>query len=269
MITTRRLPHAKENYDRIGGKSPLMDHTRRLCAKLETLLPDTMVSCIMRYTPPRADDVLGELKEKGIERLVLLPLYPQYSTTTTRSSLEDVEAALARLDYHPECISVERFYDHPDYVAAVAETVTRALGETDAASFHLLFSAHGLPQKIVDRGDPYEREVIASTKAVTEYLKSTGHVFKAEHLAYQSKVGPMKWLEPSLDTTLASLKGEKVLIVPIAFTIDNSETDFELAIEYREIADEMGIADYRVCRCPNDNDRFVRALATIFKESLA
>jgi ferrochelatase len=132
------------------------------------------------------------------------------------------------------------------------------------SEYELIFSAHGLPQKIVDRGDVYQKHVIRHVDILKDMMNKKDMNFSSVHIAYQSKVGPMAWLTPSLDEKLEELKGKKVAIFPIAFTIDNSETDFELEIEYREIAEEIGIADYRVARCPNDSDLFVDALDEIY-----
>ncbi len=269
LITTRRLPHAQANYAKIGGKSPLPELTRQLVAKLQTALPEVEIAYAMRYTPPRIEGVLHELQAAGVTDICLLPLYPQYSVTTTGSSLEDVALALEGMNYNPTLHTVARFYDHPDYIATVAQTIAQALNGSDASEFELIYSAHGLPQKVIDRGDPYEREVTRSCDAVTAKLTQSDIRFNATHLAYQSKVGPMKWLEPSLESTLETMPGKKVIIVPIAFTIDNSETDFELAIEYREVAEQIGLSDYRVCRCPNDSDPFVATLVALYHEAMA
>ena len=132
----------------------------------------------------------------------------------------------------------------------------------DPKQFDLIFSAHSLPQSIVKRGDPYPMEV----QEHIEILKKTiGHRFKEVHLAYQSKLGPVKWLEPSLEEKLRSLRNKKVLIYPISFVLDNSETEFELHIEYKEIAKKLGFEEYIVARCPNDSDTFVEALAKIYQ----
>jgi ferrochelatase len=131
--------------------------------------------------------------------------------------------------------------------------------------YNLIFSAHGLPQKIVDAGDPYEKHVNEHVKILSDILKEQGVEFKSISLAYQSKVGPMKWLEPALDKELEKYKDQKVLIYPIAFIVDNSETDFELIIEYKEEADKIGIADYKVCKCLNYDEKFIKAIRDITK----
>lgn len=265
LITRSRLEAAKANYARIGGGSPLLGHTKKLVDKLQAVLPECEVACIMRYTPPRAYDELKRLQAMGIKELFLLPLYPQYSTTTTKSSLEEIEAVMKTLGFAPTCHVLERFYDDPAYTETLVEKIVQQLNGASAEEFDLIFSAHSLPQKVIDRGDPYEREVNEHVAILVEALEAKGIHFKNVHLAYQSKLGPVKWLEPSLGSVLEGMDNKKVLISPLSFTIDNSETDFELAIEYREEAERLGFEAYRVCRCPNDDDRFVQTLAGLYR----
>ncbi len=265
LITRSRLNAAKENYARIGGGSPIVGHTKRLVAKLQAVLPECDVRFIMRYTPPRAREELRQLQEKGVDELFLIPLYPQYSTTTTRSSLEEIETELAHLAYTPALHTIERFYDNPLYTDTLVEKIVEGLAGERAEDYDLVFSAHSLPQKVIDRGDPYEREVNDHAAILLEALEAAGIRFKNAHIAYQSKLGPVKWLEPSLESVLESMENKRVLIVPLSFTIDNSETDFELGIEYREFAEKHGFERYRVCGCPNDSDRFVETLNAIYR----
>ncbi|MBE0496112.1 MAG: ferrochelatase [Campylobacterales bacterium] len=267
IITTSRTRQAKENYAALGGKSPLVDYTKGLVAKLQEALPDTYVTYAMRYTPPFAASAIDELKTHGVTQLCLLPLYPHYSTTTTKSSLEDFEEALKKANFAPACTSISRFFDHPTYNQSMVKRVEEALGGEDSREYVLIFSAHSLPQKIIDAGDPYQQEVLAHAVLLKEQLREAGLVFQATHTAYQSKLGPVKWLTPELGETLKTLKGKKVLIVPIAFTIDNSETEFELWIEYKEEAEKQGIHTYKVAKCPNDHDLFVQALREITQTS--
>lgn len=266
LITRFRLNAAKANYARIGGGSPIVGHTKKLVAKLQDALPECEVSFIMRYTPPRAETELRRLQGLGIEELFLIPLYPQYSTTTTRSSLEEIDEVLARIMYRPASHTIERFYDHPLYIETIMEQIIKELGSDKAEEMDLIFSAHSLPQKVVERGDPYEKEINAHAALLREALEKKGIRFKNVHIAYQSKLGPVKWLEPSLEELLETVQNKRVLIVPLSFTIDNSETDFELAIEYREFARTHGFETYRVCRCPNESDRFVETLKALYKK---
>ncbi|MFY9141432.1 ferrochelatase [Sulfuricurvum sp.] len=265
LITLTRTEKSQEIYRQIGGKSPLVDLTRSLVTHLkEALSPDIIVDFVMRYTPPMADEVCVRLQEQGIEKVYLIPLYPQYSSTTTQSSLDDFEETAHKIGWNVITVEIKHFFANPTYNRCLLERIKEALGGERAESFDIIFSAHGLPQKIVDQGDPYQRQVIAHVALLKEMMKNETLHFNGIHLAYQSKVGPMKWLEPSLETALKELENKKVIIVPIAFTIDNSETDFELSIEYAEVAHELGYEEYRVCRCPNDHPLFVQMLSELY-----
>jgi ferrochelatase len=186
----------------------------------------------------------------------LLQLYPQYSTTTVKSSVEDFILKVDNEDFNIKII--EPFYKNELYNKAICDEIIRVQGKYN--DFHIIFSAHGLPQKIVNNGDPYQKQVEGHVEILKEKLTHYATNIKSINLAYQSKVGPMKWLTPSLEEMLKHFKGEKVIIYPISFIIDNSETVFELDIEYREIAKELGIKEYRVCKCINDSDTFIDAI---------
>ncbi len=260
MITFFRTESSQEIYSKLGGKSPLVGHTKKLVDALQQELPSVLIDFAMRYTPPFAAEVCERLKSAQIEKIYLIPLYPQYSTTTTKSSLEDFEKALHVSGLKAETIEVTHFYEQEQYNRAIIERIKESMQETEYDKFDLIFSAHGLPQKIVDAGDPYEEQVGLHVTILEQMMQREEMHFNAVHLAYQSKVGPMKWLTPSLEQKLEQIANRKVVIFPIAFTIDNSETDYELVMEYREIAEELGFEDYRVCRCPNDSAYFVAAL---------
>lgn len=267
MITLLRAEKSQDIYRQIGGKSPIVDLTKRLVERLkETLGTETVVDFVMRYTPPMAHEVCQRLKDQGIEKVYLIPLYPQYSSTTTQSSLDDFEQTAHDLGWNVITVEIKHFFMNETYNRCLVERIKESLGTENAGTFDIIFSAHGLPQKIVDQGDPYQRQVSAHVSLIEEVMKKSWLDFNAIHLAYQSKVGPMKWLEPSLDTTLRTLTNKRVIIVPIAFTIDNSETDFELSIEYAEIAHELGYEEYRVCRCPNDHPLFVQTLQELYEK---
>lgn len=262
FIVTTRLNSAWENYEEIGGFSPLNPLTEKLVEKLNKELQKVQTFQVMRYTPPFSNECIKQLKEQDIKDVILLPLYPQYSTTTTKSSLEDFEEA-AKNEFNLTVI--EPFYENEIYNAAIINSITKEVSNARTEDFNLIFSAHGLPQKIVDAGDPYEKQVNDHVEILTNLLEKKGITFKSISLAYQSKVGPLKWLEPALDDELKKYKDDNVLIYPIAFIVDNSETDFELSIEYKEEADKIGIKDYRVCKCVNDDDIFIEAIKNITK----
>lgn len=261
IIIKKRLNEAKETYAALGGKSPLYDLTIQLIEKLSPKIAMPIYP-VMRYVPPFACSALKECQERGIEEILLFPLYPQYSTTTTLSSYEDVLKACEALDYHPKISFVkERYYDDFEYIKASSKKIKEALGEKESREYDLILSAHGLPVSIIQAGDPYQREVEANVSALKTYLETQGVHFREIKLAYQSKVGPQQWLEPSLIDTIRNPHNRKVLIYPLAFTIDNSETLFELDIEAREIAEKIKYEDFIVAKCMNDSDAFVEFIA--------
>ena len=260
FIVSRRLDSAWENYKDIGNASPINPLTEKLVQKCNEQIEDYKVYQAMRYTPPFAQDVIKEILKDGITNILLLPLYPQFSTTTTKSSVQDF------IDYTPYSCKleyIEEFYQNEKFNECIINEIISNV--EDASQYNLIFSAHGLPQKIVDNGDPYEEQMNEHVEILKNMLEKKGVNFKSINLAYQSKVGPMKWLEPSLEDMLKNFKDQKVIIYPIAFIVDNSETDFELDIEYREIAHDLGIKEYKVCRCVNESDDFIEAIKNIIK----
>lgn len=267
MIVSSRKNEARGNYEKLGGKSPLVDYTKALVTKVQAQLPDAYVTFAMRYTPPFAKDAIEELKTHGIKEVFVLPLYPQYSTTTTKSSLEDFYEELEKSGLHVKTKDIPRFYDEECYNNVLLQRIQETLGDVNPEEYDLIFSAHSLPQKIVDNGDPYQKEVLAHVETLSQMLTKEGTHFKAIHTAYQSKLGPVKWLEPELGEQLKTMTNKKAIIVPISFVIDNSETEFELWIEYKEVADVLGFEDYRVVKCPNDADLFVDALIDIYQKN--
>jgi len=263
MITSTRTKKAQANYAKLGGKSPLVGYTKQLVEKLQSALPALHVTFAMRYTPPFCDAVIEELKAKGIEEVILLPLYPHYSTTTTKSSVEDFMKVAKALGFQARIRVIDRFFENASYNRLLVKKIKEALGENDPTQMELIFSAHSLPQKIIANGDPYEREISLHVKLVEQLLHEEGVSFKAVHLAYQSKLGPVKWLEPSMEQKLSALENKNALIVPISFTIDNSETEFELSMEYAELAHQLGFERYIVAKCPNDDEAFVECITRL------
>ena len=161
---------------------------------------------------------------------------------------------------------MERYYKDRAYNLAVLERIEEALSGEDSRGFHLVFSAHSLPQKNIENGDPYQKEILENAEILESLFKEFGLEFASIQVAYQSKIGPLKWLEPNLKDCLTKYRGKKLLIYPISFTMDNSETDFELSIQYREIAHKNGILDYRVAKCLNANADFAKCILKIVKE---
>ena len=260
FIVYKRLNIAWENYKQIDNKSPINDLTKQLVKKLEDTFEDVYIDQVMRYTPPFANECIKKLKDKGIKDIVLLPLYPQYSTTTTKSSIEDF-LKVAKEEFNIQ--TIEEFYENSTFNDALIEEITNK--NLDFEEYNLIFSAHGLPQKIINKGDPYQKQIISHVEILSKKLKDKNIKFMSTNLAYQSKIGPLKWLEPSLEEMLKNFKDKKVLIYPISFIIDNAETYFELSIEYKEIAKNLGIIDYQVCSCVNSSDKFIEFIKEIIR----
>jgi len=256
LIVMLRHDKAWKNYEQIDGTSPLHQLTDKLVKKIQEHLPQYFVTTAMRYTSPFAQTAIARIKEQNINDIILLPLYPQYSTTTTKSSVEDFIEHSKDEDFN--ITTIKPFYKNSLYNQVICNEIIRMQGKY--ADYHLIFSAHGLPQKIVQKGDPYQTQIEEHVEILKEKLSHYATTFKSINLAYQSKVGPMKWLQPSLDDTLKYFKDKKVIIYPISFVIDNSETVFELNIEYRDIAKEVGVKSYKVCNCINDNDLFIKMI---------
>ncbi len=266
MISRRRAPKVQKYYDYMGGRSPILRLTRRQAAALERSLAgrcNVRVDVAMRYWHPMTEEVVRSLQRDSIGRVILLPLYPQFSKSTTGSSVNEWRRVCRRMGYDPQVEVIEEYCDHPSYVAAVVRNIRIALQRIrpeDRNNVHLVFSAHGTPMKLVQSGDPYQAQVIRTYNAVI----STGDFGLPHHLCYQSKVGPQKWLEPSLVQTIEHLAAEcvsHVLVVPIAFVSDHSETLWEINREVRDEALRLGIRYYDMSPALNSNPHFIEALA--------
>lgn len=272
ILASLRAPKVRERYDLIGGKSPLNEWTEvqrsMLEKELQEAFPGTEVFTAMRYWKPTIADAASKILEKTFDKIVLLPLYPHYSITTTGSAFNEwrrvYRGDAARLTY------VHDYYDHPTYLSAVNQRIDETISdfpEDVRGRVQIVFSAHGTPESLVRQKDPYSKQIAETVRQVMEARKfSHGH-----HLCFQSKVGPAKWLEPATDTMIRDLaqKGEKhLLIVPISFVSDHIETLFELEMEYREVAEREGIENYRVAKGLNDSKTFVAALKELVVRAL-
>jgi protoporphyrin/coproporphyrin ferrochelatase len=267
LIAWRRAPEAAHGYAAIGGKSPILEFTRAQAQALQQALADNGpfdVHVCMRYWHPLTDEVVAMLKQKNYARVILLPLYPQYSITTTGSAYNEFQRQCRRQNYQPTVTLVRQWYDQPDYQAAIVDTLRAELKkfpDPDPARIELLFSAHGLPQKIVNGGDPYERQIRATYDAVRAQLGWPNTM-----LCYQSRVGPLEWLRPYTDDVIrekAAAGVKQMLVYPIAFVSDHVETLFELGITYAELARAQGITHYRVAPALNSHPRFIAALKSL------
>ena len=212
----------------------------------------------MNYTPPFAEDVFK--KYADFDEIILMPLYPHFSKTTVQSSLCSAEAALKRLGTK-NYKTIDIFYDIAAYNEILLNLIAGCVAKFSAdeiSQISLIFSAHSLPIKMVTAGDPYEAQVKTHVEILKDLLAARGIKFKEIILAYQSRLGPVKWLEPNVADVLRDLQSKKALIFPIAFCVDNSETDFELDIFYRAQACELGYEYYEVCKCPNSREDFAK-----------
>lgn len=261
LITSRRSKEATHNYALLGGKSPIVEHTKRVVNALSENI-DADVFYVMRYTPPYTADVLKSLIH--YDEIYTIPLYPHFSSTTTLSSFDALYAEADVLGITDKIKTVECYYNDENYNQSIVERIKESLGDDPSNEFELIFSAHGLPQKIIDKGDLYQRHIRANVYHARKKLNEAGIFFHKTHLAYQSRLGPMEWIRPYLEDKLASLSKKRVIIYPIAFTIDNSETEFELEIEYREKAETMGFEEYRIARAPNDHPLFIETLKKLY-----
>jgi ferrochelatase len=269
LISSKRHPRIQEQYKQIGGKSPLKDFTLGQAKLLEEKLNEKFpakVYAAMRYWHPFTEEVLDELEKEGIKKVILLPLYPQYSKATTESSVKEWKKHLKlRNNTDIEWTLVEYYYDFPPYIDACVERVNQGLERFPADNHDkvdILFSAHGTPMKLVREGDPYSGHICETVSAV---MKRGGWT-NPHHLCFQSKVGPQKWLTPSTPDAIDDLakKGSKLMLaVPIAFASDHLETLFEVGIEFRHLAKEAGIEQFEVTEGLNYSGKFIDALAQL------
>lgn len=272
LIAKRRTPEAAKGYAALGGSSPLLENTRRQAQALARALEadgEFDMHVCMRYWHPRASEVVTGLKQAGYTRIVLLPLYPQYSRTTTGSSHKEFLRECERARYAPHIDFIGEWHNEPHYLDAVTESLKRELArlpEPDPSRTEVLFSAHGLPRKLVDAGDPYETQVRATYEAVCARLH-----WPRTTLCYQSRVGPLEWLKPYTEDVIrekASQGAKQMLVYPIAFVSDHSETLYELGMTYAALARERGIAHYRVCPALNDDPGLIQALRHLVLQAL-
>lgn len=247
MISTLRARKAKKIYAQIGGKSPILEQTARQAEALEKLLKDKgeyKVFTCMRYWHPMSDTVVRNVKNYAPDNIILLPLYPQYSTTTTESSFNDWQRAVQSVGLNAPTTIINSYPIDLGFVAAHARLIKDAYWKaSEHGKPRLLFSAHGLPEKVIKAGDPYQQQVEQSVAAIVQILAIEGLDFR---ICYQSRVGPMKWIGPSTEHEITAAGKERVplLVVPVAFVSEHSETLVELDIDYRHLAEKSGAPDY-------------------------
>jgi ferrochelatase len=273
FVAWRRTRAASENYAIIGGRSPLLPLTEEQAAALQAdlapRLPEAEVRCFiaMRYWHPFSDATAAAVKAWGAEEVVLLPLYPQFSTTTTGSSITAWDAACARLGLSLPTRTMCCWHSDDGFAAATAAMLRKAYDDAlpqvaTGTKLRILFSAHGLPETIVKQGDPYQWQVERSVAAVAGQLGIEG----LDHqICYQSRVTPQKWLGPSTEEALKKAAADKVavLVHPIAFVSEHSETLVELDVEYRELAHKLAVPGYFRAPAQNSDPAFIAALADL------
>jgi len=270
-IARNRAGVVREHYDAIGGHSPIRLLTERQARALEAALaPQFDAKCFiaMRYWNPLSAEAAAEVNAWNAPDLVLLPLYPQYSFATTSSSLKEWKRVYRPNGSAARVHTVENFFDNPLYVQSIAEKISLSLTHFDKPeSAHIVFSAHGLPLSLIERGDPYAKHVEETVRLVTQ----RGAWKNAHTLCYQSKVGRRKWLSPSLVDTIDKLarSGEKnLLVVPVAFVTEHIETLHEINIEAREQAMHLGVEQFEMMPAVGDSPTFISALADVVLRAL-
>lgn len=279
LIAATRAPLSQENYALIGGGSPLRQITDEQAEAIENVLQrrglQAKVYVGMRYWHPYAEDVLRQIKQDQITKLVILPLYPQFSISTSGSSLKQIDKLW---ETDPQLKSVERvvirsWYDRPGYLRAMAEAIDAKIQDfAEPDQVHVFFSAHGVPVKYVtEYGDPYQSEIENCVDLVMQTLRRNHHRYNAHTLAYQSRVGPVEWLKPYTEEAIARIAKRGIndlLVVPISFVSEHIETLQEIDMEYREVAESVGIHHFDRVPALNCHPVFINDLAELILETL-
>ena len=275
LISTLRSKKSEDNYKEIGGGSPLLQITEAQAQALQEKLSvegkEIKVYVGMRYWHPYTEEAIEQIKQDLIDQLVILPLYPQFSISTSGSSFRVLEEMWHR-DPQLQSISyslVPSWYDNPQYLSAMADLIKQELEQFEnPEQVHIFFSAHGVPKSYVtEAGDPYQAEI----EQCTHLIMQTLNLSNSHTLAYQSRVGPVEWLKPYTEEALIELGEQEVkdlLVVPISFVSEHIETLQEIDLEYREIAEEGGITNFRRVPALNTHPLFIDALSNLTTEAL-
>ena len=280
LISSLRSSKSQQAYRSIGGGSPLRRITKQQAQELQTSLRQKGVDATsyvaMRYWHPFTESAVADLKADGIDQVVVLPLYPHFSISTSGSSfrelqrLRNTDPAFSRLPIR--CI--RSWYDHPGYIQALANLIAREiLACEDPATAHIFFSAHGVPKSYVeDAGDPYQLEIVACSKLILEQLRQQLGHSNPFTLAYQSRVGPVEWLKPYTEDALQELGEQGVkdlVVVPISFVSEHIETLEEIDIDYRELATAAGVKNFRRVPALDTDPAFIAALTDLVEQAMA
>jgi protoporphyrin/coproporphyrin ferrochelatase len=266
LISNRRAPIAKKIYEELGGSSPILKLTKEQSDVLEVRLNQTQTEdeykcfVVMRCWNPRAKDVIKNVQLYSPDEVVLMPLYPQYSAATSGSSVKEWKDVCKKNNYHVKTSTICCYPTDQNFINAHTKEITKKI--KDLKNFKLIFSAHGLPEKNIKKGDPYQWQVEQSVKKIVENLNDENLDWI---LSYQSRVGPLKWIGPSTETTIIenSKIGKHIVLVPIAFVSEHSETLVELDIEYKEIADANGCKNYTRVPALGINEDFIKAMSEL------
>ena len=270
-IAARRAPIARHIYDQIGGGSPIVPETQAQARALEAALTGVEAKAFiaMRYWHPFSDGAALAVKAFAPDRIVLLPLYPQFSTTTTASSFEDWDRAAKKAGVHVPTTRLCCWPDETGFVTAMAARIRGVAQDLQPGlSYRLLLSAHGLPKRVITKGDPYQWQVERSAAAIVREL---GMPELDSLVCYQSKVGRLEWIGPATDAEIrsAGADGKGIIIAPVAFVSEHSETLVELDIEYAKLAHEAGVKDYRRAPTVGADPVFIDGLATLVRQAIA
>ena len=269
LISVRRAPVAREIYQQIGGRSPILEETQNQADALQDLLgkeSQFRVFIGMRYWKPFAEDCAADVKKYDPDRVILLPLYPQFSTTTTESFQRVWVDACKNIGLSVPTSTICCYPTEPGFIEAMADQTKSSLEAVSHRPNRVLFSAHGLPQKFVASGDPYQAQVEMTVSAIVEKLDIPDLDYV---ICYQSRVGPVEWLRPYTDDEIKKAGSDKVslTVIPVAFVSEHSETLVELDIEYGKLAKDVGVPEYVRGRTVGINPKFIQGLADLVKSA--
>jgi len=288
-ISKRRAPKSRAAYESIGGGSPILKYSNAQADLISESLQKRYGVAVktyigMRYWHPFTEEALEKIQKDGIQALVILPLYPQFSISTSGSSLRVLQEEFSKhATKYGDMVHtvVSSWYERPGYIKAISSLIKNELDSfteeeieeakataPDLAPLHILFSAHGVPQSYIEAGDPYQKQIQACVAQISEAIKDPNVEI---HLSYQSRVGPIEWLRPYTDDMLPDLGARGVrnlVVVPISFVSEHIETLEEIDIEYRELAEESGITNWRRCPALNTDSTFIDDMADMVMDAL-
>ena len=266
LISNRRAPTAKKIYQELGGSSPILKLTEEQSKALEMKLnnednvSDYKCFVVMRCWHPRAENVIDEVKHYDPDEVILMPLYPQYSAATSGSSIKEWKDVCVKKKFNKKTSTICCYPTDQNFILAHSNQITKKID--NLKNYKLIFSAHGLPEKNIKKGDPYQWQVEQSVRRIVKSLNIEGLDWI---LSYQSRVGPLKWIGPSTEDIIIenSKLGKHIVIVPIAFVSEHSETLVELDIEYKELADKNGCKNYTRVPALGTNEYFIKSIAEL------